>query len=133
MTAALTLAMDIQEVERDLREGLGLMVVGMTVVFTSLVVIGLMIKVITLLLLREEAPAEPAVSSVTEPATSPMAPEDEDTPRLIAILTAAAAAALNRPVRVHRVRHLSPQDTQGWVYSSRAGAHRQPAYRKGRT
>ncbi len=127
-----TLGFTWTEMGQDLEEGLGLMVVGMSIVFIALVIIGLMIKVTTWLL-RQPVEAEAEAAETPEAALPAAEVETGMGPELIAVLTAAATAALNRPVRVHRVRHLSPQDIQGWVYSARAGAHRQPAYRKGRT
>lgn len=130
-----TLGLTMQEIESDLAEGLQLMVVGMSIVFASLVVIGLMIKAATWLIRDAEvAEAEPPDASAPMPVATTQASGVEPglSPQLLAVLAAAATAAVKRPVRVHRVRPLTNQDNQTWVYAARAGTHRQPAYRKGR-
>ncbi|MEO1129705.1 MAG: OadG family protein [Planctomycetota bacterium] len=89
-----------------------LMIVGMLVVFTSLSVIGLLIALASRLL---------RPSTVVEPvAEAALASADVDTER-VAVLTAAATAALRRPVRVHRVRMLGLTNREQWVAEGRAG------------
>lgn len=131
-----TLAANTASLDARLGEGLGLMAVGMTIVFLALVVIGSLVWV-TQRLLHEVA--EPVAEEAQEPSPivqgTPPAATDNDgvSPQLVAVLTAAAMAVVQAPLQITRVRHLQPQDIQGWVHSARAGSHRQPAFRKGRT
>ncbi|MEM1331582.1 MAG: OadG family protein [Planctomycetota bacterium] len=101
--------------------GVALMIVGMSVVFSSLVVIGLVIGLISMLAQPnavDEAPVQPAGRP---------SPEDAVSPELVAVITAAATAAVRRPVRVRRVVMLGRSDGDPWVSAGRAvliGSHR---------
>jgi Na+-transporting methylmalonyl-CoA/oxaloacetate decarboxylase gamma subunit len=106
------LASDAATTSLSSTNAFALMIVGMLVVFTSLSVIGLLIALINRLLDSSEA-AKPVVEAAPASAKT-------DT-ELVAMLTAAATAALRRPVRVHRVRMLGLTSRQHWVAEGRAG------------
>lgn len=123
----------------DLSQGAIIMAVGMLVVFVAL---GVLMGVIALLnKLTEQTPAEtPAASKPTAraapaPATAPAPPQPAEAtadlpaaatpqtagfdPHLIAVLTAAATAALQRPVAVRGVRFASNQPQNVWARQGR--------------
>jgi len=86
-----------------------LMIIGMLVVFVSLSVIGLLIALSN----RVFADRKPGPGGAETPETAQR--------ELIAVLTAAATAALRRPVRVHRVRMLGLTGREPWVTEGRVG------------
>ncbi len=97
-------------------QGLGLAVVGMSVVFVALVVTGTMVGWIGRLF-KEKAPV---------PATAPLPQEslggiDKKT---ILLISAAATAVLYRPVRIRRVRFVTPLHAPAaWKTMGRAAVH----------
>ena len=94
-------------------DGLILMVVGMTVVFLSLLLLLGMIQVI------RKAADSPAVITPSSPSASPPAPDVQGlTPELIAVLTAAATAVVHQPVHIQRVSVLNP-NASTWAQSGR--------------
>ena len=112
----------------SLSDSIAVTVVGMFIVFTTLFLIGEIFGWIQGMLRREEPVAPPPAARPA--AAAPVKPKSND--HLIVVLTAAATAAFGQQVRVTKVRHLSPVDSQNWVYATRAGAHRHPAYRRDR-
>lgn len=97
-------------------EGLTLMIIGMLVVFVSLVLLLGLVTLISKLAVEKPATAPASGDASAEPATTmPTGPD----PQLVAVLSAAAATALHRPVRIRRVRFLG-QDRQatGSAWSS---------------
>ncbi|WP_298816426.1 OadG family protein [Chloroflexus sp.] len=79
-------------------------ITGLSIVFIVLAIVALMLSALSVsqrLLQPKEAALDQPVSP---PASQPVAADQLD-PHLIAILTAAAVAALDRPVRVLRVRY----------------------------
>ena len=118
--------------DAELNDGLVLMVVGMLVVFAGLSVLMFVIAVMNKL--SEEKPAELAqapgprrTAAPAAPAASPAAvetPGPEATPpgldpKLVAVLTAAAAAALQRPVRVEGAKVMKRTPDSTWARQGR--------------
>ena len=98
-------------------QGAVLAVVGMTVVFVALVVTGLMVGQLAHFF-REKPPA-PAAGPIPDETIGGM-----DKPHLV-VLAAAAAAAVQRPVRVRRVRFVSHSHVPAsWKTLGRAAVHR---------
>ncbi len=98
-------------------EGLALMAVGMLVVFTALL---LLLAVIMGIRKLTEAPVYPALTP--EPAAPLMGtdpPADHGlSPERLAVIAAAAAVAVRKPVRVRRVSVLTPSAST-WARSGR--------------
>lgn len=97
--------------------GVAMMIVGMGVVFVSLVVIGLVAALIARLFRERTAAPKPA-----EPAEKPTGPDGAT----IAVIAAAAAAALHRPVRVKRITMIGRHGPDAWVTGGRStmlGSH----------
>jgi len=133
----------------SIAEGFALMIVGMTVVFLALVLVG-----VTLVLIRrfsEDAkPAGPAATAPSQSAARSAAPvkmkisppADAKTqaiiaaaataavrarpidPRTLAIITAAATAVVGAPVRARRVKFLHRGGQTAWAASGRTHHHR---------
>ena len=114
--------------------GITLMLVGMFVVFATLLMIMLVIAGINRLVGKEE-PATPTGTTATSSPQTPsnanahsgQLPEkgDDLTPELVAVITAAAVAALQKPVRLRGVTLI---DTTGsaWLSGGRSrlmGSH----------
>ncbi len=98
----------------DISRGLVFMVVGMTVVFGALILVGL-----SLVLIRKLSELlAPASAAAPEPAPAAAAEPVED-PNLIVVLSAAAAAACGTPVRVRRVRFLYADRRGNWAERGR--------------
>ena len=100
-------------------EGLSLAAVGVGVVFTALIVVGLLVTLVGLLFRKK--PAAPAAAAAA-------LPEDSLTgisKHTIVLLAAAATGACKQPVRIRRVRFVThKQLPTSWAASSRAD-HRQ--------
>jgi sodium pump decarboxylase gamma subunit len=100
-------------------QGVALMIVGMGVVFVALTIIGFVAAVMTRAL--REQPPDPEPEAV-EPAEPGVGVDG----RTVAIITAAAAAALHRPVRVRRVTVVGRRGHEAWVSGGRSillGSH----------
>ena len=113
-----------------IEEALVLMLVGMTVVFTGLIALLVLANLIGLLgETRGSKTASPQATAMPQTVPSaagasvpqqaaPITPETD--PQLIAVLTAAATAALQRPVRVQSARnYLGRQRLGGWSQMGR--------------
>lgn len=125
---------DIEAVD----DAIGLMLVGMAVVFTALVLLYGMVTLINRLgdRLGQRAVAEAtrtprvAAKGQAAPAAKP-APDQSDaiTPQLLAVLTAAATAAMHKPVQVTRVKFVHQNKGQLWAQMGRRSimtSHRLP-------
>jgi sodium pump decarboxylase gamma subunit len=117
--------------QADFNQGLIIMVVGMLVVFSALAVLMGLIELINSLT------AEKKSAAIAAPASKPDTTDDIDTmapvqgtahdPHMIAILTAAATAALRRPVAVKSARLVSTPPDSAWARQGRRsimGSHR---------
>lgn len=111
-----------------LADGLVLMVVGMAVVFMALILVGSSLVVIRKM--AEEKPVKPKIpfapKSTPAPAAQPAfgaSPDGELDGRLIAILTAAAAAVAGGPVRLRRVQFLKGRADGSWSAAGRSHIH----------
>ena len=115
--------------QADLTQGAILMVVGMVVVFVALVVLMGLIEVIHRFTREKQSAAIPAPAAPAAPAGKPETTHDIATmapasgtghdPHMIAVLTAAATAALRRPVAVRSARLVSPQPDSAWARQGR--------------
>ncbi len=111
------------QVEPDLAdqegEALALAVVGMAVVFLALLIVGGMIMLTTKLLDRGDKsavadfPPKVAPGPVAAGLSSPM------DGRTLALLTAAACAAVGRPVRVRHITFLNKNTISAWSEAGR--------------
>ncbi|NBC17342.1 MAG: hypothetical protein GVY18_08530 [Bacteroidetes bacterium] len=123
LAALLALGLGAQETSGT-GEALELAVVGMGVVFTVLAVIG------GLLVLLGKVFAEPVEEAAEAPAPSPRpaeaapahttAPPGHVDPQTLAVLTAAAYAAVGRPVRIRRVTFINQNTVSAWKEVGRA-------------
>jgi len=100
-------------------EALILAVVGVTVVFTALVFIGSFIYLLGKVFAEREAPV---VSPAATSAHSMPVSEDIDA-RTIAVITAAAVAAIGRPVRLQRVTFINRNTVSAWSERGRVSIH----------
>jgi len=100
------LAQSASTLDSKLADALILMLVGMSVVFTALILLWAVIVAVDRL---TGAPAEPTRAEEAAPS---------EQPHLIAVLAAAATAALGRPARVQRVRFLG-YETTAWRQEGR--------------
>jgi sodium pump decarboxylase gamma subunit len=104
-------------------EALTLMAVGMLVVFGALILLWIAIFLIDRLserLTPTPQPAQapkPAPTPPSQPKATPEPSAGQD-PKLIAVLTAAATAALGQRVRLRRV-HFLGHDDQSWAREGR--------------
>ncbi len=113
--------------------GITLMFVGMTVVFTSLLLIWGMIALMHRLFGSDSTPPTPAPSAPaaapppsTQSALSSL--DDELSPELIAVITAAAVAVLRKPLQIRRVSLVRPNadSASAWLAGGRTrlmGSH----------
>jgi Na+-transporting methylmalonyl-CoA/oxaloacetate decarboxylase gamma subunit len=109
-------------------DGLVLMVVGMFVVFMALVLVGTALVVIRKA--AEEKPVKPKATSAPKSTPAPVARTPVETTgegeldgRMIAILTAAAAAVVGGPVRLRRVQFLKGRTDGSWSAAGRSHIH----------
>ncbi|MEF3275848.1 MAG: OadG family protein [Chloroflexus sp.] len=81
-------------------------ITGISIVFVVLAIVAMTLGALSASqrLFQPKAPALSATQSTAQPTTQSVAADQLD-PQLIAILTAAAVAALDQPVRVLRVRY----------------------------
>jgi Na+-transporting methylmalonyl-CoA/oxaloacetate decarboxylase gamma subunit len=95
-------------------EALLLALVGMSVVFLALVTIGTFIFLLGRLFAERPAPvAETALSSSAEGIDA----------RTVAILSAAAVAAVGRPVRIQRITFINRNTISAWAERGRVSIH----------
>lgn len=92
-------------------DGLLLMVVGMGIVFLALFIIGELLNVLGRLL--------PDVEQVDEQALAAPPPAAGVDARTLAILTAAAYAAVGRPVQIRRVTFINQNTVSAWAEAGR--------------
>lgn len=101
-------------------EALILSVVGITVVFAVLAAIGVLIAALDRLLTPKPS-TEPAAAAVPAEDAAPARGTVE--PQTLAVLTAAAYAAVGRPVRVRRVTFINEDTVSAWKDVGRVGVH----------
>jgi Na+-transporting methylmalonyl-CoA/oxaloacetate decarboxylase gamma subunit len=107
-------AMTLQE---KMIDAVTVTVVGMGIVIVALLVMGEIFKLLGRLLMPKEAPAEP-VSSPSVPAPAPAGGID---PKLIVVLSAAAAAVVGKRVVVRRITFINHNTISGWSEAGRIG------------
>lgn len=95
--------------------------VGVLVVFTALALIGVVMAGLGRLMAPPEAAAPPAPVEVAEAEALGAGTELGLTgPATVALLTAAAVAAVGRPVRIRRVTFVRPNSASAWKEVGRA-------------
>lgn len=107
----------------NLIDALLLGAVGMTVVFAGLLLINWFISLLAKLLVAEESPVERV--PVTVPAKA-LEPAGAIGPKTVAVITAAAVAAVGRPVRVQRITFINHNTISAWAERGRVsiqGSH----------
>jgi Na+-transporting methylmalonyl-CoA/oxaloacetate decarboxylase gamma subunit len=123
-TPALLVLMLVQNAELDgyldrvaaaEQEALFLAVVGIGVVFTALVLIGVCISALGRLLSPSEV--VPPVQVISSAHGMPLRTEDHE--RLVILITAAATAAIGRPVRVRRITFINRNTISAWAERGR--------------
>lgn len=117
-------------------EGVALMVVGMTIVFIALSAVGIVIAASSAIAKRMDggSPAadltvEDEEMPVSAPAVEETASPEQSPDQLIAVLTAAAAVALGKSVRVVGITR-SPQTSSAWSQMGRSTIHSSHNLRK---
>lgn len=90
--------------------------VGMTVVFAGLLLINGFISLLARLFVQKEPPAE------TLPARAVVTPDSPDAVTM-AVITAAAVAAVGRPVRVQRITFINHNTISAWAERGRVSIH----------
>lgn len=117
--------------QADLTQGAIIMAVGMVVVFTGLAVLMGLIALMNALTSdrKRAAVAAPVAKPQTTHDLATMAPAQTTghDPHMIAILTAAATAAIRRPVAVRSARLVSTPPNSAWARQGRRsimGSHR---------
>lgn len=103
-------------VATKLINGLGLAIVGMGVVFTTLVLISVALDLLRIAAARLESLAPATMTKnrhAKTPAKQPLQEEDE----LIAVITAAVAAASGTNTSDFTIRSIRPRPPQGSVWS----------------
>ncbi|MEM7621622.1 MAG: OadG family protein [Planctomycetota bacterium] len=110
-----------QATATNLSQGLTLMIVGMAVVFVALLLLWAVITAVHALGSTRDAgnQTRSTPQSIT-PASGPPA-HDLVTPRLVAVLAAAATVAASGPVRLTRVTPLRRGSADPWSRSGRRG------------
>lgn len=117
LSVALLLPDFIDDVAASETEALFLAVVGMGVVFSALVTIGVCIYLLGLIF-ADRPKAEP------EEVAAPLAVSGTDVDsRTIAILTAAAYAAVGQPVSVQRITFINRNTISAWAERGRVSIH----------
>jgi Na+-transporting methylmalonyl-CoA/oxaloacetate decarboxylase gamma subunit len=95
-----------------------LMAVGLGVVFTALAVVGLFLNFLGKLTDRLDEQTNETGNAV-ESVIAPITDEGVIDAKTVAILSAAAFAAIGRPVRVQRIRLLQHTTTSAWAGAGR--------------
>ncbi|MCC5830524.1 MAG: OadG family protein [Phycisphaeraceae bacterium] len=104
-----------------IQDALQLIATGMAVVFSSLLLLLAMVSLLNRLRPGAKPPAPPPEAAALE--TAPGGPGSIDG-ELIAVLTAAATVALQRRIRVTRIRFVKESDRigpSGWIVQGRVG------------
>lgn len=104
----------------DLMGSLALAVVGMTVVFSGLLLINWFIALLGKLMNAKAAPEEVVLAAAPAQATPTPAESDAKT---VAVITAAAFAAVGRPVRVQRITFINHNTISAWAERGRVSIH----------
>jgi len=123
MTALICLTVTLAEA--DLMTGVGLMFVGMLVVFAALSIIGVMIWGAGKWL-RAEASVEAAPAAVQTPAPV----EEGIDGRTLAVIAAAAAAVVGGAVRIRGISLARGKAGSHWSAAGRLGIHQSHNLRK---
>ncbi|MCC7145171.1 MAG: OadG family protein [Phycisphaeraceae bacterium] len=116
--------LDFSGWEQKVAEGVGLMVVGMGVVFAALMIIGMVLGLLGRILRGQPgmAAAESMASSAGAGAAEGPGAGRMD-PKLVAVLAAAAAVVAGRPVRIQRITYLNQNTISGWAEMGRIAIH----------
>ncbi|QDU72793.1 OadG family protein [Mucisphaera calidilacus] len=101
-----------------LTEGVMLTIVGMTVVFGSLIVLLFLVRLIGAALSDREKPVAAPAAAAVSTAPAPASSGGVDDGALIAVLSAAAAAVVGRRVRIQGVRMVTRRD-RAWSQQGR--------------
>jgi sodium pump decarboxylase gamma subunit len=120
----------------SLGEAAELMLVGMSIVFGSLIIIWIMLEVISRLIPSTPPPAAavptPAPTAAPAAAPEPAADPDAIDPRTLVILTAAITAAVQRPFRITRIQTVADAGASSvWAEHGRAKLVSSHRLRKG--
>lgn len=103
-------------------QGIPLAVMGITVVFMALVLIVIFITLLPQILARV-TPTE-----LEQSATSSAIADGELSPEIVAVISAAVAATLEKPHRIVKIRGLTPADL-GWSLEGRTQQHQSHQFR----
>lgn len=123
------LALLAEVTELELMDGITLMLVGMGVVFFALITLWALLGILGFR--RAEQPKPAAVTPA--PATASVAaatPEDQITPEIYAMITAAVVAVAGRRARIQRVRFVRQAD-ESWAIHGRQAIQASHRIRKG--
>ncbi len=94
--------------------------VGLLVVFAALSLIGGVMAGLTRLLARFETPAAPLLPAEPLQPVSTEGLHEDVMPHTVAVITAAAFAAVGRPLRIRRVTFVRPNSATAWKGVGRA-------------
>jgi sodium pump decarboxylase gamma subunit len=97
-----------------IQDALLVLLVGMAAVFACLSVLALLIWVV-----RSADETLNARKIRSYAATVPGLPEEEINDELVAVITAAAVAAVKRPLEIRRMRFLGPEGGRTWAATGR--------------
>lgn len=103
-------------------DALALTIVGMTVVFTALVMTGSLIALIGRLFQQKVQDVEPDTKSV-ETLTPVGSGDGQVDGHTLALLTAAAYAAVGRPVEIRRITFINQNTVSAWREMGRISIH----------
>lgn len=88
------------------------------------VTLAVIAAILGLLLLKKTYEQRQAASIPAEASNPvPVAATNEVDPRLLAVLTAAAAMVVGRPVAVHRITFVNRDTVSGWAEAGRTSIH----------
>ena len=115
-----------------LTEASELLLVGVSVVFASLVLIWILLNVLRRLVPSDPVPA-PVAMPAAAPAAAPVAGADgAPAPLTVALITAAVAAVVGRPFRIGAIRPVADEQIgSAWAEHGRAAHHASHRLRKG--
>lgn len=127
------LALLAEVTELELMDGISLMVVGMGVVFFALITLWALLGLLGFR--RAEAPKpavapQPAAPAPAPAASAAPASQDEITPEIYAMITAAVVAVAGRRARIQRVRFVRQAD-ESWAIHGRQAIQASHRIRKG--